>query len=369
MINPCRILRVVIGLNQGGVQQGVLNLCSTVDRRRFEIIVVAIENGGAIAKEIEKLGVKVIVLGFQRKTLKTIFALRKIILDERISIVHASSYHPALYSRIAALVSGRPKVICYEHVVFGNDRPIRRFLNRVLDRYTEAYTAVGGMVAQQVKDWYGYMPEKVRVINNGVDISRFRPALDRLAVKAGMSIDPKKMVIGMICRLDEEKGHRYFFEAIKIIENVIDAEYLVVGTGRMQDKIQALPYQIGIRSNVRFLGLRRDIPELLRAFDIYVFPTLQEGFPNSLLEAMASGVAVAVSNFPANTEIVTHRENGMVFEMRNSPQLAQTILDLSGDDVLREKLASAGRELMESKYAIEAYGDSMMSLYDEIAEK
>ncbi|MBC8506774.1 MAG: glycosyltransferase, partial [Chloroflexi bacterium] len=171
---PINVLRVVIGLNQGGVQQGVLNLCRGLDSSQFKVLACAIENGGAIAREIEEAGSEVIVLGYKRQPVKTILALIRLMRDRDVRIVHASSYHPSLYARIAGILAGVPVRMSYEHVVFDNRRPVRIFLNRLLSGFTQAFTAVGESVAVQVKDWYGYSNSKVYVVHNGVDIKRFQ---------------------------------------------------------------------------------------------------------------------------------------------------------------------------------------------------
>ena len=137
MADPKRlkILRVVIGLNQGGVQQAVLNLFKGLDKRKFEPIACAIENTGAIGKEIEAAGFEVITLGYKRQPWRTIYALAKLMRDRKIDIVHASSYHPSLYARIAGLLARVPVLISHEHTVFDRKRHQRTLLNRFLSVY------------------------------------------------------------------------------------------------------------------------------------------------------------------------------------------------------------------------------------------
>ncbi|HHC73846.1 MAG TPA: hypothetical protein ENK78_02040, partial [Thiothrix sp.] len=174
-----KILRVVIGLNQGGVQQGVLNLCRGLDPERYEPIVCAIENHGAIGKEIEQAGFRVIVLGYKRQAWRTIRALRHLMREQQIDIVHASSYHPSIYARMAAIGAGVPIRLSYEHVVFDHKRRQRVLMNRLLAPFTHGYTTVGKAVAAQVKTWYGYTDQKVHVMHNGVDIQRFKPLVSQ----------------------------------------------------------------------------------------------------------------------------------------------------------------------------------------------
>ena len=178
-----QVLRIVIGLNQGGVQQAVLNLARNIDRSKFNLTVCAIENGGLIANEIKESGTSVIVLGFKRQPIKTILALIEIIKTNKIDIVHGSSYHPSLYGRIAAIISRVPIIMSYEHVIFDHFRPIRAFLNRILNYFTHGYTAVSVGVSDQVIKWYGYSKNKVYVLYNGVDTIKFSPKFSNFKQK------------------------------------------------------------------------------------------------------------------------------------------------------------------------------------------
>lgn len=364
-----RILRVVIGLNQGGVQQGVLNLCRGLDANRFQVIACAIENGGAIASEIEKAGSEVIVLGYKRQPIKTIVALVRLIRDRDIDIVHASSYHPSLYARIAGIIAGVPVRISYEHVVFDHKRLVRVFLNHLLAPFSHAFTAVGQAVATQVQDWYGYPIDKVHVIHNGVDVERFRPAVDRMAAKTALGLDPVRPVISMISRLDEEKGHRFLFQAIKTLSDTHDIQWLVVGTGRGEARIKAQANEIGVGHKIQFLGLRRDVPAILAATDIHVFPTLQEGFPNALLEAMSAGCAVVASDFPGNLEVACHERNALIVPMRDAVELSVAISRLLDDQPLAARLAHQARLDIERDFSLEAYASKMSNLYETLWQK
>lgn len=364
MKEPLNILRVVIGLNQGGVQQGVLNLCSALDPKKFRLIVVALENGGAVAKEIERSGVaEVIVLGHQREPWKTIPALVRLMRDHRIDIVHASSYHPSLYARIAAIIAGVPVRISYEHSIFTRRRPFRTFFNLLLKTFTHAFTPVGGAVAAQVRDWYGYSADKIHVIHNGVDINLFRRVQDRKAAKSAVGLHPERPVVAMICRLDQEKGHQFFFQSAKKISQTHDCQWLVVGTGREESIVKAQAFELGVGSLIQFWGMRRDIPEILAATDIYVFPTLREGFSNSLLEAMSSGCAVVASDFPANLEAVRDNHNALVVPMRNASAITTAVRSLLDDPHLAHRLSAQARADIERDFSIAAYASKMTNLY------
>lgn len=362
-----KVLRVVIGLNQGGVQQGVLNLCRGLDPARFEPIACAIENSGAIGAEIEKAGFEVILLGYKRQPWKTIRALARIMRERQIDIVHASSYHPSLYARIAALLAGRPIMLNYEHTIRERRRFQRALFNKLLSRFTDAHVAVAMQVAEHVRAWYGYAAETVHVIHNGVDIERFQPAQDKAAAKVAVGLDPSRPVIGMVARLDPLKGCGDFFQAVSRLRDRFDAQWLVVGGARNsqeEEAVLASARACGVLDCVQFLGLRRDIPQLLAAFDLYVFPTLKEGFPNSLLEAMAAGCAVVASDFSGNLEVACHERNALIVPMRDAEALTRAMQRLLLDAGLAARLGAQARRDIEADFSLQAYARKMAALYE-----
>lgn len=360
-----KILRVVIGLNQGGVQQAVFNLFKGLDQERFEPIACAIENSGAIGHEIEAAGFEVVVLGLKRQPLATIQALRQLMIDREIDIVHASSYHPSFYARIAGVMAGVPVLISHEHVVFENHRWQRGLTNRLLASRTAAYIAVGRLVGDQVKNWYGYSDQKVRVIHNGVDLARFAPSDDQNTLRATLDIPADQPVVIMVARLDLEKGHQTLFEAIRLLGER-PATYLIVGTGRQEEEIKLEAERLGVAGKIRFLGMRRDIPALLQAADIFAFPTLQEGFSNALIEAMAAGCAIVASDYPSNFEAVTHENSALISKRLDAHSLAANLARLYEDPDLRSRLAAAARSRAETEFSVAANALKTANLYEEL---
>jgi L-malate glycosyltransferase len=366
---PLKVLRVVIGLNQGGVQQAVLNLFKGLDRQKFEPVACAIENTGAIGEEIEAAGFEVIVLGYKKQPLRTIYALFKLMRERKIDIVHASSYHPSFYARIAGLLAGVPVLISHEHVVFAHKRWPRVVINKLLAPFTDCFLSVGHAVARQVIAWYGYPEAKVKIIHNGVDTSHFVPPACREEARQKVGLDPRQPVVGMICRLDPEKGHRFFFAAVKELHGRFDAQWLVVGMGRGEAQVMQEAKERGVDHIVRFLGMRRDVPDLLAAFDCYVLPTLQEGFPNSIIEAMSVGCPVVVSDFPGNLEVVSDGINGLVAPMGDSVALARHIEALLANSGLRTRLGMEARRHIAENFSIKQNVNKTAALYERLWSK
>lgn len=367
-MEPVNVLRVVIGLNQGGVQQGVLNLFRGLDPSRFRPIACALENDGAVGREIAAAGFEVIVLGHRGKGLgvRIVRDLVRVIRQRNIQIVHASSYHPSLYARVAGLLARAPILISHEHVVFLHRRPKRCLYSHLLGRVTDAHIAVSRAVRDQVLAWYGLNPGRVRVIHNGVDADRFRPGFSREEAKRRLGLSPDATTIMTTCRLDPEKGHRYLFEAVRPLLPERKLRLVVVGTGRGEEQVRAAVEREKVGGATTFTGLRRDIPEALAAADVFVSPTLQEGFSNALLEAMAMARPVIVTDVAGTTEAVTPERNGLVVPPADAGALRAALVRLLEDAALRQRLGSAARETVLARFTTARFVAGVQGLYEEL---
>lgn len=370
-MRPINVLRVVIGLNQGGVQQGVLNLFRGLDPRRFRPIACAIENDGAIGREIAAGGFEVVVLGRRKKGwgIGIVRDLARLIREREIQIVHGSSYHPSLFARVAGLLAKAPVLISHEHTMFLHRRPKRCLYSHLLGKVTDANIAVCRAVRDQVISWYRLDPTRVRVIYNGVDADRFRPGLAQVEAKRQLGIGPEVLTVMAIGRLDPEKGHRFLFEAISPLWRQRNLRVVVVGTGRGEEAVRAAADAHGVTPAVTFTGLRRDIPELLAAADIFAAPTLQEGFPNAVLEAMAMARPVIATDVAGNTEAVTHEHDGLVVPRADVGALRSALVRLLDQPVLRDRLAAAARETVLARFTTARFVTGMQDLYEELVDK
>jgi len=368
---PLNVLHVYIGLNMGGGQEFTLNLFKNIDKTKFNPIACVIENSGIIGKEIESLGFEVIVLGFKRQPIKTIMALINIIKEKKIDIINGASYHPSLYARIAGSLSNVPVVISHEHGLYNKKRLHRVILNRLLSKFTDQFIAVSDAMAHQLLNWYHYPKSKVSTIHNGVDTERFAPATSKTRAKSLLGLDPERLVIGMICRLDPDKGHRFFFEAIKTLHKKYNVQWLVVGHAggnhsHYEKEIKDYVEKLGLSQVVKFLGYRRDIPQLLAAFDIYALPTLREGFPVAVLEAMSSGCAIVTSDFPANLELIEDKKHGFITPMKESSVLTNRIELLIKDERLRKKMGQSARKKVLENFSLKNNVSKIERLYEEL---
>ena len=367
-----KIIRVVVGLNQGGVQQMILNLFKGLDKDCFEPVALAIENSGAIGKDIEREGFRVINLGLKRGSLsfiKIIWELQKVFWKERPHIVHGSSYYPSTYSRVAAKLAGVPVLISHEHSVFKTKRPKRQIISNIISRFTDMHIAVSKSVKNQVIKWYKIPESKVTVIYNGVDTGLFRRIKSIEQAKEEINISSDIFVVGYVGRLDPGKGHQYLFEAVGKIKEKYNIRCVVVGTGRHENDIKELAEKSGVSGITDFLGLRRNVADLLSAMDVFVLPSFQEGFSNALIEAMAMECPVIASDIPGNDEAFINGKQGIFVQPGNSSALADAIEQLYKDKESRLKISVEARKSIEEQFSIKKHVEKMENLYLNLLKK
>lgn len=371
MVDKINVLRIVIGLHLGGVQQGVLNLFQQLDSRRYRPIACAIENDGAIGQEIAQAGFPVITLGIKGRWAwpRLIGRLAQLMHRERIHIVHGSSYHPSLYGRLAALLAGVPILISHEHSVYHHRRWQRVILSHLVGRVTDAHIAVSRAVRDQIINWYRLSPARVHVIYNGIRPEFFQARARRAATRQALGLEPHSPVVGTVSRLDRNKGLDLVFAALNALRPRYPLQALIVGTGLHEAEIKAQAAQAGVTDRVRFLGLRRDVAELLAAMDIFVLPSQQEGFSNALGEAMATGLPVVVSDVAGNLEAVQHGVHGLIFPQGEVSALTAALQELLDKPEWAAQLGRAGQERIRKEFTVVRFGQHIQSLYDQLVQE
>lgn len=296
---PLRVLHVITTLPVGGAERVILNTVSLLDPARFESVVCCIMQEGALAEEVRRRGVPVIALNLMQGggwDSKVVSALRALIRDERIDLVHTHLYHANLYGRIAAYRSKIPSVITV-HNTYTTTKWHRRLLNWFWGRRTSAVIAVSEDIKRDIMRW-DHLPESlIRVIPNGINVERMASSLSREEARRRLNILPAQQVLVSVGRLETQKGHKYLLTALSLMaQRGIMPACLIVGEGRERSALRELVDTLGLADQVQFLGTRHDVADILRAADVYVMPSLWEGLSLALLDAMAAKLPIVATD-------------------------------------------------------------------------
>jgi glycosyltransferase involved in cell wall biosynthesis len=232
-----------------------------------------------------------------------------------------------------------------------------RTLGRAIVRSSDRLIAVSNAVARHALR-LGARPDAVRVISNGVDIGRFRPG-------DGQRKDAFR--IACVGRLIFNKGPQYLVEAApEVLLACPEAEFVFVGDGPLRPHLEKRARQLGVSHKLTFLGTRPDVASILRTCQVLVRPSLLEGMPLTVLEAMACGLPVVATPVSGTAEIVRHGESGLLVPAADPAALSRAILRLMADEPLREAQGRMGRRLVELGYSWDAVAARTSAVYREL---
>ena len=263
---------------------------------------------------------------------------------------------------MAAKLAGIESVIQGEHGWAMDDpeglKRRRMKARRFLSRWVQEFTCVSKHIERWLIDEVG-IRRPVNQIYNGVDTTVFCPADDGFGIRTELGISEKAFVIGVVSRLDPIKDHPTLFAAFEELrKRRPDVRVLVVGDGQERRHLEGAACE-----GIHFLGNRIDVPEILRALNVFVLPSLNEGISNTILEAMASGLPVAATSVGGNKELVEENVNGMLFRPRDVQALVGILSRYLVDVNVAKAHGSAGRSKACSLFGISKMVNSYESIY------
>ncbi|MCM2314057.1 MAG: glycosyltransferase [Thermoanaerobaculia bacterium] len=372
-----KVMHVITGLSTGGAEMMLARLLSSVDRNSVTPSVVSLTNMGEVGASIEAGGVPVQALGISRRmpSLNAVYRLRSTMREFDPDVVQCWMYHADLLGGIAARSLRVPAIWSLRQSNLSreaNSMPtlLTMQLCARLSSRVPARIVCGSEAARRAHLGIGYSGERMVVIPNGFDLSRFRPSDDdRVSVREELGLAPETPIVGLVARFDPQKDHRSFVEAARRIHRVrADVHFLLCGSLVTRDNAVLARWvdEAGIAPVVHLLGRREDLPRLTAALDVAVSSSIGEGFSNTIGEAMASGVPCVVTDVGDSAAIVGG--SGAVVGPRDPEALADAslrLLDMAPGE--RARLGLAGRTSIEEHFSLGAIARTYEALWSEVA--
>jgi glycosyltransferase involved in cell wall biosynthesis len=365
------LLFLTTGLAYGGAETQVVRLATRLKLRGWEVSVVSLMPPKAYVEDLEAAGIPVFSLGIRRKLPdpRPVLRLARIIRKWQPDVVHSHMVHANLLARIVRPLAPFPILVCTAHSIDEGGR-----LREVLYRLTDLFCDLTTQVSQAGLERYvhvGAVPRhKIRYIPNGVDTERFKPNLeDRLKVRKELGVDG--FVWLAVGRFDPQKDYPNMLQAFaRVVHKHSNAILLIVGDGPLRETMENMARELGAEKYVKFLGIRRDIPQLMNAADAYVMSSSWEGMPNVLLEASATGLPIVATDVGGNREVVLDGITGFLVPPRNPEALAEAVLRMMDlPEEKRREMGKAARKHVEDNFSLDRIVDMWEALYKELLEQ
>jgi len=366
-----RILFLVTGLAYGGAETQVVYLATRFKSRGWEVGVVSLIPPKAYIEDLEKADVLVFSLDIRRKLPdpRPILRLVQIIRKWQPDVVHSHMVHANLLARIVRPLAPFPVLVCTAHNIDEGGR-----LREVLYRLTDPFCDLTTQVSQAGLERYvhvGAVPRhKICYIPNGVDTERFKPNLeDRLKVRKELRVEG--FVWLAVGRFDPPKDYPNMLQAFaRVVHKHLNTMLLIAGDGPLRKTMENMTRELGVEKHVKFLGIRRDIPQLMNAADAYVMSSEWEGMPMVLLEASACRLPIVATNVGGNAEIVLDGQTGFLVPPKSPEALSQAMLRMMDlPEEVREKMGEQARKHIESNFSLDRIVDCWESLYYELLNR
>jgi glycosyltransferase involved in cell wall biosynthesis len=374
-----RIVYLLPNVESGGTERHVLALARSLDRSRFSLSLVTTAGGGTLYKEFSEI-LPVTVMGepehgrrFRTGPLehvKTIRALVRMLRENLPDILHA--YLPAanVIGPVAAKLAGAGRVIISKRALsdYKAKFPILRKVEPLGNLLADVILVNSDAVRRDVERTESFHEGKFRKIYNGVaPVSAWtREEVERF--RASQEIPRCATVVLTVSNFYSYKGHKDLVEAApRVVATRPEVLFLLVGrdSGTME-RTRERVRQLGLEGHVRFLGNRADVPDLVRASDLFVHPSHEEGFSNAILEAMAGGLPVVACEVGGNPEVVRDDVTGLLVPPRDPERLAAAMRGLLDDGEKRRRMGEEGRRRASEEFPLDRMVKEMEALYESV---
>ena len=368
---PARILQVCSSLAWGGTEMHVPILAGKLRDRGHDVRLV-LHPDGTIAGEARERGftVETVPIGGYVNPLST-SALRRCIRRFRPLVLHLHLSRDLWQTVPAARLAGfGGPILLTKHVgsyVTKKD-PLHRWLYRRVSRVI----TVSETLNSNVRETCPVPPDRVVTVHPALDLERFDPTrYDREDTRGSLGIASEALLAGTVGRISPGKGYEEFLQAARLLRDrhrEMPLRFVVVGEASYgeeayHESIVRHARELGLGESVLFTGFRRDIPALLNAMDVFIFPSRAEGFGATVIEAMAMGVACVSTRSDGTLDTVEDGETGLVFQAGDADGLARSVESLLKDALLRARIAETGRVRARARFNLDAMTDRVEALY------
>ena len=362
-----KVVEVLAAAGNGGAQEHLWSLVTGLDRARYDVCVVSLTGGSAV-RRLQRSGISTMVIEEPDDAI-AVGALAAHLVRIQPDVIHNHMYRAEIVGTRAVLALGaagypRPYVVSTVHssrIRSTEDRAELRRLTPSMDRVIAVSNAIVRKIADE-----GRTGARVSLIYNGVDLQRYDHQEPCCTLREEYGMEPGSPIVGVVARLEPEKGHATLLDAWPLVlRECPEAYLLVVGEGSRCDDLKAQAATLRIQHRVVFTGRREDMPAVTAALDVAVLPSYREAQGLSVLEAMALSRPVVASNVGGIPEMIQDGVTGLLVPPRDPAALAAAIVSLLRNHQLADMLGRAGHDLVHRRFCLEQMIAAVEDIYDE----
>ena len=367
------VMFLIDRLSIGGTEQQLLDLVKGMDKSRFMPLVVSLYPGGPLEQEIKRAqGVELISLNRKGKfdfliVLKVLQLLRR----KKVDIIQPFLTPATFFGLVPAIVNRTTATIVTE----------RGRVNQKVRPGTKLYWVAENFLARYA-DWVvansyagkhslierGIEPYRIRVIYNGINLERLMPRADRVTqIRTQLGLPPGGQVVGIVGNLRPVKDHATFLRAAALISQVLpQTRFAIVGDGELRVSLEQMARELNLDSSVKFFGRQSDVGSYISAFDVACLCSLSEGCSNSILEAMALGKPVVVTDAGGDKELVSPRETGLLVPTRSPRALADDLLVCLKQPQWAQEMGLRAQQQVLDRFGLDRMVREYQDLYEDV---
>lgn len=369
--NKVNMLQLISDLDIGGTEKMLVELVAGLDKSKYQLHVCSIKPPGLIAADIARIKhVDLLSLNTESKfNFFVFFKLFYLLKKHKINLLQSYLFFDNLLGSIIGKLAGIPIIIGGHRAVERKKIMWKTVFQRLANRFMDIIIANSYAGQTDLIKNMQVPCSKTAVIHNGKTISYYDQTQADYSVLAKSGINCKEAVIvGMVGRMHEQKGHEYLLKAAASIKDE-RIKFVLVGDGPLMAKMKNLANQLQIEGKILFLGEIRDIRPIVSFFDIFVLPSLWEGLPGVILEAMIMQKPVVATAIDGNTELVADRRTGFLVPPKDPHALAEKIMELADNKQLRIRMGREGRKRAERYFTVDRMVQEYETVYDRLIEK
>lgn len=365
------IMHTVLSLEVGGLEKIVYELVLGLDKDLYNVEVCCLDELGEFAYRLMQHNISVTLLRRNQKHYDALYPirLRKLLREKDIDILHAHSGSFFLATQ-AGILSRTRAIIYTDHGRHLVEPEILLYMDRFSAHFAKKIIAVSGELEEYLIEKVRLPANKLTTIINGINTNSYKYREKSLSLLSELRIPDDYNIVGTVGRLVEVKDQTTIINAFcRVAKKYPNTILLLVGDGPLRAKLENVAIELNAINNIRFVGNRNDVPDLLNLMDVFMLTSLSEGTSVSLLEAMASGVPPVVTNIGGNPFIVKDGENGILVNPGDVVETTNSINYLMGNDTARKKMGQNASETVKQYYGLDKMIDKYVCIYQNSISK